>query len=166
MQRVFDGHNDVLLRLWQADDHAGRRFLDGDGAGHIDLPRARAGGLAGGFFAVESPDGRWAYFARYVGAGLWRVPVQGGEESAVLPALEDGEWGHWWPAAGGVYFVAPGPDGTPLLAFHDLATAESRTVAVLSRWPESPGLSISPDGRRVLLAQVDRVESDLMLVEP
>jgi membrane dipeptidase len=55
VQRVFDGHNDVLLRLWRAGDHAGRRFLDGDGEGHIDLPRARAGGLAGGFFAVYVP---------------------------------------------------------------------------------------------------------------
>ena len=38
-----------------------RSFLDGDGAGHLDLPRARAGGLAGGLFAVfvptPEPDG-------------------------------------------------------------------------------------------------------------
>ena len=47
MQRVFDGHNDMLLRLWRAGDLEGRRFLDGDGEGHLDLPRARAGGLAG-----------------------------------------------------------------------------------------------------------------------
>lgn len=55
MQRVFDGHNDTLLRLWRHGDLTGRRFLDGDGEGHIDLPRARAGGLAGGFFAVWVP---------------------------------------------------------------------------------------------------------------
>ena len=60
MQRVFDGHNDVLLRLWRHDDFAGRRFLDGDGEGHLDLPRARAGGLAAGFFAVYVPGGRHA----------------------------------------------------------------------------------------------------------
>ena len=58
MQRVFDGHNDVLLRPLAADDFAGRRFLDGDGEGHLDLPRARAGGLAGGFFAVYVPGER------------------------------------------------------------------------------------------------------------
>jgi membrane dipeptidase len=55
MQRIFDGHNDVLLRLWRLGDLAGQRFLDGDGEGHLDLPRARAGGLAGGFFAVYVP---------------------------------------------------------------------------------------------------------------
>jgi membrane dipeptidase len=48
--RVFDGHNDVLSRL----HHAGggnEEFLRG-GEGHLDLPSARQGGLAGGLFAV------------------------------------------------------------------------------------------------------------------
>jgi membrane dipeptidase len=44
---VFDGHNDMLLRL-----AAGGTFLEEDAAGHLDLPRARRGGLAGGFCAV------------------------------------------------------------------------------------------------------------------
>ena len=56
---VFDGHNDVLLRLRaRGGDDASRSFLDGDGAGHIDLPRARGGGLAGGLFAIfVAPEG-------------------------------------------------------------------------------------------------------------
>jgi membrane dipeptidase len=43
---VFDGHNDTITREDAADFVAGR-----DG-GHLDLPRARAGGLAGGIFAL------------------------------------------------------------------------------------------------------------------
>lgn len=49
----FDGHNDTLLRLWRfhrAD--AVRAFVEGTGDGHIDLPQARAGGLAGGLCAI------------------------------------------------------------------------------------------------------------------
>ena len=54
---VFDGHNDVLLRLWQKKSAlAVRDFIDGDGIGQIDLPRLKAGGMAGGFFAVFAPD--------------------------------------------------------------------------------------------------------------
>lgn len=50
---IFDGHNDVLLRLLRASSAGPERdFLEGDGRGHWDLPRARKGGLAGGFFAV------------------------------------------------------------------------------------------------------------------
>ncbi|QDL91274.1 membrane dipeptidase [Paroceanicella profunda] len=55
-QPVFDGHNDVLLHLWRAGDRMGQSFFDGR-AGHVDLPKARAGGLAGGFFAVFVPNG-------------------------------------------------------------------------------------------------------------
>ncbi len=48
---VFDGHNDVLLRLHESPS---RDFLV-EGEGHLDLPRARRGGFAGGFFACFVP---------------------------------------------------------------------------------------------------------------
>jgi membrane dipeptidase len=48
---VFDGHNDFLLRLPKRQ----RSFFEPGNEGHIDLPRARAGGLAGGFCAVWVP---------------------------------------------------------------------------------------------------------------
>jgi membrane dipeptidase len=47
---VFDGHNDTLTRE-DADD-----FVAGRAGGHLDLPRARAGGLAGGIFALFTPS--------------------------------------------------------------------------------------------------------------
>lgn len=49
---IFDGHNDTILSLTQT----GRSFFERAGAGHIDLPRAREGGLGGGFFAVYIRD--------------------------------------------------------------------------------------------------------------
>jgi membrane dipeptidase len=54
---VFDGHNDVLLRPWlkQAGDPVAD-FIEGDGKGHMDLPRMVNGGLAGGMFAVFVPN--------------------------------------------------------------------------------------------------------------
>lgn len=53
---VFDGHNDFLLRLLKAPEARERTWLTGDGAGHLDLPRMRAGGFAGGFFAIWVPS--------------------------------------------------------------------------------------------------------------
>jgi membrane dipeptidase len=50
--RVFDGHNDALSRMLEAGPEAPAGFLAGDGSGHLDLPRAVRGGLAGGCFAV------------------------------------------------------------------------------------------------------------------
>ncbi len=55
---VFDGHNDVLLRLCGLASGIDpvRAFLDGRAGGHLDLPRARTGGFAGGLFAVFVPS--------------------------------------------------------------------------------------------------------------
>lgn len=52
----FDGHNDLLLRLWlrQDADPAGG-FFNGLPEGHLDYPRMRQGGFAGGLFAVFVP---------------------------------------------------------------------------------------------------------------
>jgi membrane dipeptidase len=60
---IFDGHNDVLSRLLEAERAAlaagpfaeqenGRSFFERSDAGHIDLPRAREGGFGGGLFSV------------------------------------------------------------------------------------------------------------------
>ncbi|MER2537530.1 MAG: dipeptidase [Rhizobiaceae bacterium] len=65
MQPVFDGHNDVLYALWKEaarGEDIETFFLTGERSvslppadrpfDHIDLPRARKGGLAGGFCAI------------------------------------------------------------------------------------------------------------------
>jgi membrane dipeptidase len=52
----FDGHNDTLLRLLEVKDgDQEQAFIGGTPDGHIDLPRARAAGMAGGFFAMFPP---------------------------------------------------------------------------------------------------------------
>ncbi len=53
---VFDGHNDFLLRLLRAPDRREEIWLRGNGEGHLDLPRMKAGGFAGGFFAIYIPS--------------------------------------------------------------------------------------------------------------
>lgn len=55
-QPIFDGHNDFLLRLLANPARRAAIWRDGDGGGHIDAPRARAGGLAGGLFAIYIPS--------------------------------------------------------------------------------------------------------------
>src|SRR3954454_18082213 len=46
---VSDGHNDAITREDAAD------FATGRAGGHLDLPRAREGGVAGGIFALFTP---------------------------------------------------------------------------------------------------------------
>jgi membrane dipeptidase len=54
---IFDGHNDVLLRLHlHGGADAVTAFLKGGDKGHLDLPKARKGGFAGGLFAIFVPS--------------------------------------------------------------------------------------------------------------
>jgi membrane dipeptidase len=55
---IFDGHNDTLLSLPGREPGTERSFFEKSERGHIDLPRAKAGGLGGGFFAVFVPGRR------------------------------------------------------------------------------------------------------------
>jgi membrane dipeptidase len=51
---VLDGHNDTLLHIYMPIGQ-GRTFFEESAIGHLDLPRARKGGFAGGFFACFVP---------------------------------------------------------------------------------------------------------------
>ncbi len=53
---VFDGHNDVLLRLGGPNGGGPGAFFERGTQGHLDLPRARDGGFGGGIFAVWVPS--------------------------------------------------------------------------------------------------------------
>lgn len=54
---VFDGHNDILSRLMREGvEGAEQRFLQGQNNVHIDIPRAREGGLVGGLCAIYVPS--------------------------------------------------------------------------------------------------------------
>ena len=75
----FDGHNDTLLRLLEktgSDNLA--PFIEGIQEGHIDLPRARAAGMAGGFFAMFPPPVKTdlAGIAASPGNGKGELPPQ------------------------------------------------------------------------------------------
>ncbi|WP_345798989.1 dipeptidase [Albimonas sp. CAU 1670] len=86
---VFDGHNDVLLKLWRAEEEGKSPedlFIEGAG-GHLDLPRMQAGGLGGGFFACFVPnDGFSMGFGREEGQTGYDVPLP--EELSRARALE------------------------------------------------------------------------------
>ena len=68
---IFDGHNDVLLRLLKSTSPDPiSDFLNGETAGHLDLKKARDGGFAGGLFALYSPSVRSRPSADQLGATL------------------------------------------------------------------------------------------------
>jgi Tol biopolymer transport system component/DNA-binding winged helix-turn-helix (wHTH) protein len=121
----------------------------------------------GGFAAFESRDGQSVYYAKgHNVRGLWRVSVNGGEETPVLEFPEVGYWGYWAVAEKGIYFVSTGAERFALKLF-DFATRRVRHVATLEKTPTQfdSGLGLSPDGRAILYVQEDEMRSDIVLVE-
>jgi membrane dipeptidase len=80
---VFDGHNDFLLRLYTSPGKRAAIWSGNEGGGHLDLPRMRKGGFAGGFFAVFVPPVEEGGFSRFE-AMLSNPPYD-----LPLPALMD-----------------------------------------------------------------------------
>lgn len=123
----------------------------------------------GGNHPFESPDGKIVY---YVGENsVWRVPVDGGEESLVLAGLKSGNGDRWDVTAEGIYFVDEEVDDP---AFESrwvlkLLRFENEEISVVSQLDGPPcgptGLDVSPDGKWFIYVQADRRDSDLMLVE-
>ena len=120
----------------------------------------------GGFASFESPDGRFLYYAKGPTVpGLWRIPINGGEEVEIISSLEAGYWGYWAVVGNGIYYL----DTTtkPGIAFFDLTTHHITRVFDLENRParENPGLAVSPDKRTILYTQLDASYSDIILAE-
>lgn len=71
---VFDGHNDVLLRLTEVSSGRAASFLERSDSGHLDLPRAREGGFVGGLFACYTPSPRRTS-PQWDADGSYRTPL-------------------------------------------------------------------------------------------
>lgn len=73
----FDGHNDTLLKLLEAGvADPEQLFAQGMPAAQIDAPRARSGGMVGGFFAIFPPPLR---------GGIGSVVASAANPQASLP---------------------------------------------------------------------------------
>ena len=85
----------------------------------------------GGFAAFESYDGKTLYYAKGQAApGLWKVPVEGGEETVVLEQLGAGLWGYWGLTQDGIYFYNA---RTRAIEFFSFATRKVTKVATPER---------------------------------
>jgi len=136
----------------------------------------------GGFEAQESPDGKLLYFVKDGVAdtkardyekgsrpgGLWQMPQAGGGEKLVLALVSHS---YWAVADKGVYFVdftaASSAASPKQIRFFSFETGRISQVGVIRKelLRNSPGLSVTPDGRWLAWAQVDHSGSDLVLAE-
>ena len=119
----------------------------------------------GGVFGVESADGQSLYYAKLRTPGIWKMPLQGGEEERVLDRAGGGEWFNWALARNGIYFRdTKNKDTIGVLNFFDFATRNITMVSTLDQ-PGGVGIGLSADGRSVLYDGKGDAESSIMLVK-
>lgn len=126
----------------------------------------------GGFTAVESPDGSYVYYAKGPAQpGLWRVPVDGGEEVEVIPDLQPSLYGYWVATKDGIYYAGYDQFTAEFtrssLHFYSFKTGKSERVATLPLpiFCGAPGMEISPDGKKLYLVMIRNQGADLKLAE-
>jgi Tol biopolymer transport system component/DNA-binding winged helix-turn-helix (wHTH) protein len=127
-----------------------------------------AGGAAvqvtrqGGAAAFESVDGRWLYYAKDTRPmSIWRVPVDGGEETKVLDYLSYNF--NFAVTAKGIHLLAL-RDGVCSIEFFDFTTRKTTLLYTLDR-PFWFGFAVAPDEKSLLFSKVDSQSSDLMVVD-
>ena len=129
----------------------------------------------GASFAIESVDRQYLYYSKAVnnGTSLWRVPVNGGDETLIISALHSPL--SFAVGKDGLYFIAGAidPQRPPAsktmppkntIDFFDFKTGRRTTIVRLEK-SASVGLALSPDERYLLYPAIDNTSQNLMLVE-
>jgi Tol biopolymer transport system component len=116
---------------------------------------------------AESKDGKHFYFSRVNRPGIWRMPLAGGEETLVVESLAPHLCGYWALSADGLYWLKETGAGSQELMFYDFKSQKEFPVAPLHGRPApwESGMAVSPDGRRLILADVLATGGDIILVE-
>ena len=120
----------------------------------------------GAFDSAESPDGRFVYYTKGRKPGIWKMPVQGGDEIAVPQLSLAGEWRYWRATRKVHHYATRGDRQFPTLVFFSFALHRPVVIGYLQRGTDGNGLglAVSPDDRTLLYAQLDQSVRDIMLV--
>jgi Tol biopolymer transport system component/DNA-binding winged helix-turn-helix (wHTH) protein len=126
----------------------------------------------GGFAPLESYDGRTLYYSQFDGAGIWSIPVGGGEEQRLTEAPHLGYWGYFAVTDAGIYLLdtetANGSEkaGGATIQFYDFHSRRLKPVMTLREDPLPWGanLTASRDGKMLLFAEY-KVTSSITMVD-
>jgi Tol biopolymer transport system component len=120
----------------------------------------------GGFEAFESLDRKYVYYIRSMKEpGLWRMSIDGRNEVPVSDAVSEG---HWSIARDGIFFMSFRSFATSrsiqFLSFAHPASPESVYQTDADATNIVPGLSVTADGRSLLVPLLENQASEIEVV--
>jgi Tol biopolymer transport system component/DNA-binding winged helix-turn-helix (wHTH) protein len=182
LSRLSSGNTDDFTPSWSHDGNWIYFASSRNGRWEIWKMSAQGGPAVplttgGGYWPEETLDGRAIYYAKPEKPGLFRLPVEGGNEVQVLPQLPYPQ--AWALSARGLYFFEPRDHNAlnntlaafrrslspGVLRFEEFGKPPSQPILELEG-ERSPrlGMSVSPDGT-YLLGSWFQIRGDVMLVE-
>lgn len=119
----------------------------------------------GGFVAKESWDARWIYYTKYRTPGLWKVPIEGGEEAQVLSGPPAIFWGYWSLTPEGIYYLDMEKSRVSI-NFLSFSSSNLTPVYFLQRRPTPfAGITVSRNGQWLLYSDEGEFGNNIRLVE-
>jgi Tol biopolymer transport system component len=170
-RQLTSGTSNDIVPAWSPD---GKWIYFGSNrSGSWQIWKVSAGGGTpqrltknGGMVALASPDGQWVYYTRSGVAGLWRIPASGGEEQQVLTQPPSRFPAYWALTKNGIYLLSESGDKKEIGFASYADTRRIQPVHVLDHQPTLfSGLSVSPDQRWLIYADMAEANSNISLVE-
>jgi Tol biopolymer transport system component/DNA-binding winged helix-turn-helix (wHTH) protein len=157
MHPLTAGAHESQVAIWSRNGKA--VYFASDRKGRFELWKQDiASGVStqvtqnGGSFGMESYDGRYLYYAKFFCSGIWRMPIDGGQEERIMNPPEPWYFGYWDIAENGLYFYDIAASPRPTIKYYDFKTHQTATIlqpdGQAMFW--SPGISVSRDGRTIL----------------
>jgi len=157
MHALTEGEHENDVPIWSRNGKA--VYFTSDRTGRYELWKQDVASAVstqitqhGGFSGIESYDGRYLYYVKFFSSGIWRMPIDGGEEERILDLPEPWYTRHWDISESGVYFYDVAASPRPAIKYFDFKTRRTTTVlkpaGQAMEW--SQGISFSRDGRTLL----------------
>ncbi|RXF01359.1 winged helix-turn-helix domain-containing protein [Pseudoalteromonas sp. PS5] len=118
----------------------------------------------GGYYGIESDDGKYLYFSKFRAKGLWRTAIDVGNEELVIPDIDLLNTGGFQILGKYLYYKENTKDGFIVFRF-DTENDELEQFANI-KGEVDKGFSVSFDGKYVIYTNnMTEVESDIVMAE-
>ncbi len=142
----------VAFEIWK---------IPADGGTPVQVTRG------GGFYAVESEDGRELYYSKSSRSGIWRVLLSGGGESEVVTVPV--AWADWALGRRGLYYATgqgvSARRGVFTIQFLDFGSGQTTPLFRSEGIATHFSMAVSPDEKWILFGEAPGWQSELMLME-